>query len=73
MILMFGKQCESRLEEHIDNIAIVVLGTTDISEEDEEYIKVSSLSPGLRSTLTTLQFLCWEPQISRKRMKSTSR
>lgn len=38
---MFGKQCTARIEEHYDNIAVVMLGTLDVTEEDEEYLKVT--------------------------------
>ncbi|XP_053377355.1 trichohyalin-like isoform X2 [Mercenaria mercenaria] len=52
MIKVFGKQCTARIEEHYDNIAIVMLGTLDVTEEDEEYIKaLESKYERLRKTM----------------------
>ncbi|KAH3892174.1 hypothetical protein DPMN_016286 [Dreissena polymorpha] len=39
LVIAVGRQCEARIAEHFDNIASVLLGTIEISEEDEEYIK----------------------------------
>ncbi|XP_052781835.1 trichohyalin-like [Mya arenaria] len=39
VIVSVGHQCEARIGEHFDNVAFVILGTVDITEEDEEYIK----------------------------------
>ncbi|KAL4226590.1 hypothetical protein ACF0H5_014574 [Mactra antiquata] len=39
MMIDLGKQVESRLGKHFDNIAYIMLGTMDITEEDEEYLK----------------------------------
>ena len=42
MIQVWKRQCVSRIQEQYDNIAVVVLGTLDITAEDEEYIKVGN-------------------------------
>jgi hypothetical protein len=44
IIKVFGKQCTARIEEHYDNIAVVMLGTLDVTEEDEEYLKVCTIT-----------------------------
>lgn len=39
--MSYGRQCSSRIGEHYDNIACVLLGTLEITEEDEDYMKVN--------------------------------
>ena len=39
-MVIWKKECRCRIEELYDNIAAIVLGTEDITAEDEEYIKV---------------------------------
>ena len=45
---MIGRQTGSRQSEHYENVAYTLLGTRDVSEEDEDYIKVNIVQYALK-------------------------
>ena len=48
MIVLIGRQAGSRQSEHYENVAYTLLGTRDVSEEDEDYIKVNKVQYALK-------------------------
>ena len=48
MIVLIGRQAGSRQSEHYENVAYTLLGTRDVSEEDEDYIKVNIVQYALK-------------------------
>lgn len=38
LIHLLKRECRIRCQEHLENIAFVVLGVVDISDEEQEYI-----------------------------------
>lgn len=39
LILLLKKECKARIEENYENIVYVVLGTLEISADDEEHMR----------------------------------
>jgi len=47
VLVCVGQQIEARIAELFDNVAFIILGSRDLTEDDKEYITVCGQSPVL--------------------------